>query len=111
MGAVKLQTTRLRKVYPGTVALDDVSMAFEAGRVSALLGKNGAGKSTLVKILSGAVQPTAGQVLVDGRQVRFRSPQEAFRRGPTKEKGLRGHGHRLAGRLRPGGCRSAGSQG
>ena len=81
MATVKLQTIRLRKVYPGTVALDDVSMTFEAGRVSALLGKNGAGKSTLVKILSGAVKPTSGQALLDGRQVRFRSPGEAFKRG------------------------------
>lgn len=81
MATVKLQTIRLRKVYPGTVALDDVSMTFEAGRVSALLGKNGAGKSTLVKILSGAVKPTSGQVLIDGRQARFRSPGEAFNEG------------------------------
>lgn len=81
MGAIKLQTTRLRKVYPGTVALDDVSLTFEAGSVSALVGKNGAGKSTLVKILSGATDATAGQVFLDGLEVRFRSPKDAFDRG------------------------------
>jgi ribose transport system ATP-binding protein len=81
MGAIKLQTVDLRKVYPGTVALDDVSMTFEAGSVNALLGKNGAGKSTLVKILSGATEPTSGHVLLDGRETRFPSPRDAFERG------------------------------
>jgi len=81
MDAIKLQTVDLGKVYPGTVALDQVSMTFEAGRVSALLGKNGAGKSTLVKILSGATQPTSGRFLVDGRPARFRNPKEAFNQG------------------------------
>lgn len=81
MCAMKLETVGLRKVYPGTVALDDVSLGFEAGKVSALLGKNGAGKSTLVKILSGAIQPTRGRVLVDGREVRLRTPKEAFAQG------------------------------
>ncbi len=81
MGAIKLQTVGLRKVYPGTVALDGVSMAFESGTVSAVLGKNGAGKSTLVKILAGAVKPTSGKVLVGGREVRLRSPADAFHHG------------------------------
>ncbi len=76
-----LQTRRLRKVYPGTVALDDVSLSFEPGKVSALIGKNGAGKSTLVKILGGAIQPTSGEVLLRGDRVAFRSPREALARG------------------------------
>ena len=59
MSPLKLQTISLRKEYPGTVALDDVSVGFAGGQVHALLGKNGAGKSTLVKIFAGSVQPTA----------------------------------------------------
>jgi ribose transport system ATP-binding protein len=76
-----LETVALRKEYPGTVALRDVSLRCEGGEIRALLGKNGAGKSTLVRLLGGAVQPTSGAILVDGNQVRFRSPGEASRRG------------------------------
>jgi ribose transport system ATP-binding protein len=77
----RLQTVALRKEYPGTVALDNVSLALAGGEVHALLGKNGAGKSTLVKIFAGSVAPTSGRLLVDGRQVRLRSPRQALRNG------------------------------
>jgi ABC-type sugar transport system ATPase subunit len=77
----RLQTIALRKEYPGTVALDDVSLSFGGGQVHALVGKNGAGKSTLVKIFAGSVQPTSGRLFVDGREVRLRSPIDAFRQG------------------------------
>ena len=42
-----------------------------------LLGDNGAGKSTLVKIISGAIQPDAGSMMLEGRSVHFQSPQDA----------------------------------
>ncbi len=76
-----LETVSLRKEYPGTVALDDVSVHFEGGKVSALLGKNGAGKSTLVKILAGTVQPTSGEIRINGEAVRLASASDAFRQG------------------------------
>jgi ribose transport system ATP-binding protein len=76
-----LETVSLRKEYPGTVALNDLSVRFEGGRIHALLGKNGAGKSTLVKLLAGATEPTAGSILVNGTPVRFASPGEALRLG------------------------------
>jgi len=76
-----LQTVDIRKEYPGTVALDGVCVTFESGRIHALIGKNGAGKSTLVKILAGAVQPTSGRILVDGAEVKLRTPTDAFNNG------------------------------
>jgi ribose transport system ATP-binding protein len=76
-----LEIRRLRKEYPGTVALEDVSLRFEGGKIHALVGKNGAGKSTLVKILAGAVRPSSGELLVDGGPVTLNSPREALRYG------------------------------
>jgi ribose transport system ATP-binding protein len=76
-----LETFRIRKEYPGTVALNDVSLRFDGGRVVALLGKNGAGKSTLVKILAGTVQPTSGHIAINGQPVQLKSATDAFRHG------------------------------
>lgn len=76
-----LETVDVRKVYPGTVALEGVSLAFLPGEVHALIGKNGAGKSTLVKIIAGAIQPTGGQIRMAGEIVEFRSPRDAFQKG------------------------------
>lgn len=79
--ASKLEAAGIRKEYSGTVALDDVSVAFTGGKVHALVGKNGAGKSTLVRILAGTTQLTRGRIFVDGREVRLRSARDAFREG------------------------------
>ncbi len=76
-----LDTHAVRKEYPGTVALRDVTVEFDGGRVHAIIGKNGAGKSTLVKILSGAVQPTSGTLLLNGKPVELRSPKDALDAG------------------------------
>ena len=61
--------------------LHGVSFAIPPGRVVGLLGENGAGKSTLMKILSGYLEPSSGQILVDGRPVHFRTSREAEARG------------------------------
>lgn len=76
-----LEAEAIRKVYPGTLALAGLSLAFMPGEVHALIGKNGAGKSTLVKIVSGAVQPTSGRIRVAGEAVELRSPRDAFQKG------------------------------
>ena len=81
MPTATLETIAVRKEYPGTVALDDVSLKFEGGKIHALIGKNGAGKSTLVKLFAGAIQPTDGRILVNGNDVHFRSPKDALRQG------------------------------
>ena len=81
MTRAALACEHIRKEYPGTVALDNVSVHFEAGKINALIGKNGAGKSTLVKILAGAVRQTSGRILVNGKPVQIDSPRDAFDKG------------------------------
>ncbi len=61
-----LELQGIGKLYPGVVALDDVSLAVEPGEVIGLVGENGAGKSTLMKILGGVLAPTRGRIRVDG---------------------------------------------
>jgi len=73
--------SRLSKRYGGVQALRDVSFAIRQGAIHALLGENGAGKSTLVKILSGAVRPDAGSILVRGQPAPIAAPQDARRFG------------------------------
>lgn len=77
----KLEARNISKVYPGTIALNDCSITFESGKVNALIGKNGSGKSTLVKIFSGAVQPTSGEIKINNRTVKFETPIEALNCG------------------------------
>ncbi|MBZ9685981.1 sugar ABC transporter ATP-binding protein [Clostridium estertheticum] len=76
-----LETRNITKNYPGTIALNNVSVSFESGKVHALIGKNGSGKSTLLKIFSGAIEATYGEVLIDGVSVKFKDPREAFSNG------------------------------
>ena len=63
-----LEFKNITKKYAGVVALDNVSLAFRAGEVHALAGENGAGKSTLIKSTTGAVIPTSGTILIDGKE-------------------------------------------
>jgi simple sugar transport system ATP-binding protein len=62
------------KRFGAVEALVDVDFDVDAGEVVALVGDNGAGKSTMIKVISGVVQPDAGQIEVDGRPVTFGSP-------------------------------------
>ena len=76
-----LQLKNITKEYRGVPAISDVSIELEAGRVHAILGENGAGKSTLTKMIAGAVAPTSGEILLDGRPITLSSPGEALRHG------------------------------
>ncbi len=75
--ALRLQLIGITKRYPAVVANNKVSLNVRAGEIHAVLGENGAGKSTLMKIIYGSVKPDEGQLLVDGRAVNIRNPQEA----------------------------------
>ncbi len=76
-GEAMLEVRKLVKVFPGTGALDGVDLQVWRGEIHALLGENGAGKSTLIRAVCGASQPTAGQILVDGKEVSLSSPHDA----------------------------------
>jgi len=72
-----LRIDGITKHFGPVVALDQVSFEVRAGEVVGLLGDNGAGKSTLIKIISGSLEPSAGRIWFDGRDVSFASPADA----------------------------------
>jgi len=76
-----LQLQNIRKEYPGVVALKDVSLNLKKGEILALIGENGAGKSTLIKNCSGAVVPTSGKIIVNGKEFKNMTPQLALENG------------------------------
>jgi ABC-2 type transport system ATP-binding protein len=64
-----LEVQRLTKRYSGIIAIQDLSFEVRPGEALGLLGPNGSGKSTTVKILTGLLTPTAGNVFLDGRDI------------------------------------------
>jgi ribose transport system ATP-binding protein len=71
----------IRKAFGATIALDGVDLAVAEGEICGLIGQNGAGKSTLMSILSGALDPDAGSLAIDGRPFVPQSPHDARRAG------------------------------
>ncbi len=76
-----LDVEHVGKAYGATKALVDVSFRAESGELLAVLGENGAGKSTLMKVLSGIVRPSTGQVTLGDEPLQFRHAREALRAG------------------------------
>ena len=79
--SVLLEGNGLAMRFGSIEVLSDVSIAFEAGKVHAIIGENGAGKSTLMKILGGYLQPTRGTLASEGKPIHFRSPVDAEKNG------------------------------
>ncbi len=79
-----LHTHLLNKRFGGTVALDDVSVEFHPGSITALIGSNGAGKSTLFNVIAGRVTPDSGSVFLgNGKELSLvgRPPHQVARHG------------------------------
>lgn len=76
-----LQARNITKIFPGTVALDNVDFNVYRGKVNVLVGENGAGKSTLMKIIAGVQQPTSGRLLLEGKEIKIKSTLDAARHG------------------------------
>lgn len=76
-----LRTENLSKSFPGVKALKDINFFLNSGEIHAVVGENGAGKSTLVKIISGILSPTEGEIFLKGEKVNFSSPNDAIEQG------------------------------
>jgi general nucleoside transport system ATP-binding protein len=71
----------ITKQFPGIVANDHISFSVKKGEIHALLGENGAGKSTLMNILFGLYEPDEGEILIHGKKVHMKSPNDANQLG------------------------------
>lgn len=71
----------ISKSYGATHALQHAELCLTEGRIHAVLGENGAGKSTIIKVMTGVVQPDEGEILLDGKPIRFSGPAAANRAG------------------------------
>lgn len=67
----------ITKIFPGTVALSDVSFSVNKAEIHAIVGENGAGKSTLMNIISGSLLPDKGEIYLESKKVNIRSPRDA----------------------------------
>ena len=76
-----LEAAGLSKSFGGIEVLRDIDVALHPGEVHAIIGENGAGKSTLMKLLSGHLDPSRGEIRLDGAAVRFAGPVDAEARG------------------------------
>lgn len=81
ISAPLIELSGVSKSYGPIQALKSTDFSARAGSIHAILGENGAGKSTLMKLLSGAIQPTTGEIRLDGRPVSFSSTRQASAAG------------------------------
>jgi ribose transport system ATP-binding protein len=76
-----LALKRVRKSFPGVLALDDANLSIRAGEVHGLVGENGAGKSTLIKVLAGVITRSGGEIVVDGAALEKVTPAQIHAAG------------------------------
>jgi ABC-type branched-subunit amino acid transport system ATPase component len=84
VSAPALEARGLIRHFGALVATDDVSFALQPGARQALIGPNGAGKTTLINLLTGLLKPTAGQVLLQGREVTHLASSARVRKGLSR---------------------------
>ncbi|MDB5556112.1 MAG: ribose transporter, ATP-binding protein [Rhizobium sp.] len=73
--------SKIEKSFPGVHALKGIDFEIRKGEIVGLVGENGAGKSTLMKVMYGAYVPESGEILLDGKSVRFANPRDAQDKG------------------------------
>ena len=76
-----LELQKIRRTFPGVVALDDVDFELRSGEVHGLVGENGAGKSTLINLACGVLKPESGIIQLEGQPVRILNPVAARKLG------------------------------
>jgi general nucleoside transport system ATP-binding protein len=77
----KLEMLGITKTFHGIPANDDISLTIRSGEIMGLLGENGAGKTTLMNILYGLYAPDRGEIRINDRPVRIKSPLDSIRQG------------------------------
>ena len=73
-----IETVDLTKRFGNFTANDKINLTVEKNEIKCICGENGAGKSTLMNMLYGALQPTSGKILINGKEVHFKSPVDAI---------------------------------
>jgi branched-chain amino acid transport system ATP-binding protein len=79
-----LEVTNVTKKFSGLVAVNQVSMTVEPGQIVGVIGPNGAGKTTLFNCIAGALPPSSGSILFNGREVAGKKPYEICKLGITR---------------------------
>ena len=80
MGCI-IETRDLTKKFGNFTANKQINLKVEKGEIRAIIGENGAGKTTLMSMLYGSLKPTSGEILYDGKPVKFESPLDAIKQG------------------------------
>ena len=81
MDKIFLRLENIKKTFGGVQALKNVELEIRAGEIHCLAGENGCGKSTLIKVISGAHDPTAGSIYIEGEKIEKLTPIDSIRKG------------------------------
>ncbi|WP_213951302.1 ABC transporter ATP-binding protein [Tepidanaerobacter syntrophicus] len=77
----KIETFNLTKKFGDFIANDNINITINEGEITAIVGENGAGKTTLMNMLYGMLEPTSGEIRINGKTVNFKSPADAIANG------------------------------